>query len=81
MISTPCGYTTFLISQLRTSVVQGQEDSFVEAGSVEVPRNWLPCPAVQLQLLWVRSVGVGLSQDVTIAVFIKGVLQRIAMGR
>lgn len=68
-------------SQLRTSVVQSQEDSFVQAGSVEVPGNGLPCPTVQLQFLGVRCVGVGLSQDVPIPVFIKGVLQRVPMGQ
>lgn len=69
------------ISKLCTSVVQRQEDPFVQAGSVEVPRNGFSCPTVQLQLLWVWRVGVGLSQDVPIPVFIEGVLQGVTVGR
>lgn len=61
--------------------MQRQEDPFIQAGSVEVPRNWFSCPAVQLQLLRVGCVGVGLSQDVTIAILIEGVLQGVAVGR
>lgn len=60
--------------------MQGQQDSLVQAGSVQVPRNGLPRPAVQLQLLWVRRVGVWFRQDVAVAVLVEGVLQGVPMG-
>lgn len=64
-----------------TSIVQGEQHSLIKARSVQVSRNGLPRPAVQLQLLWVRRVRVWLGQDVAIAVFVKRVLERVAVRR
>lgn len=64
-----------------TSIVQGKQHSLIKARSVQVSGNGLPRPAVQLQLLWVRRVRVGLGQDVAIAVFVKRVLERVAVRR
>lgn len=63
-----------------TSVVQRQQDSFIQAGSVQIPRDWFSCPTVQLQLLRVGGVGVRLGQDVAIAVLVEGVLQGVPVG-
>lgn len=68
------------MKELRTSVMQGQQDSFIQAGSVQIPRDWFSCPAVQLQLLRVGCMGVGLGQDVAIAVLVEGVLQGVPVG-
>lgn len=57
--------------------MQCQEDSLIQAGSVQVPRNWFSCPTVQLQLFRVGGVGVRLGQDVAIAVLVEGVLQGV----
>lgn len=67
------------INQLCTSVMQCQEDPFIQAGSVQIPRDWFSCPTVQLQLFWVGCVGVRLGQDVAIAVLVERVLQRVPM--
>ena len=64
-----------------TSVMQGQQDSLVQTGSVQVSRNGLPCPAVQLQFLRVRCMGVRFGQDVAVPVLVEGVLQGVAVGR
>lgn len=74
-----CKETTWTDSRLCTSVMQGQEHSFIQAGSVQIPRNWFSCPTVQLQLFWVGCVGVRLGQDVAIPVLVEGVLQRVSM--
>lgn len=64
----------------RTSVVQGQQHPLIQAGPVQVTRDGFARPAVQLQLLRVRSVRIRLGQDVAVAVLVEGVLQRVAVG-
>lgn len=64
-----------------TPIMQGEQHSLIETCSVQISGDGFSCPAVQLKLFWVRCVGVWLSQDVTIAVFVKRVLKRIAVRR
>lgn len=66
---------------LGTSVVQGQQHLLIQTGPVQISRDWLASPAVQLKLFWVWGMGVWFCQDVTVPVFIKGMLQRVTVRR
>lgn len=66
---------------LSTSVVQGQQHPLIQTGPVQISGDRFASPAVQLKLFWVWGMGVWFGQDVTVPVFIKGVLQRVTMRR
>lgn len=61
--------------------MKSEQDSLIKTGSVQVSGDWFSCPAVQLQLLWIRCMRVRLGQNVAIAVFVKRVFKGIAMRR
>ncbi len=61
--------------------MESQQHPLIQTGSVQITRDGFTSPAVQLQLLRVWSVRIWFCQDVTVAIFVKGMLQWVTMRR